>query len=77
MEQKVIEIAARQGAWTVLSIVLIFYILKNQERRDQQQEEREIKYQNIILNLTEKLSLIDEIREDVLEIKKSILTRRD
>ncbi len=30
MEEKIIEIAATQGIWALLSIVLIFYIIKTQ-----------------------------------------------
>ncbi|WP_236905078.1 BhlA/UviB family holin-like peptide [Clostridium formicaceticum] len=55
--------------------MLIFYILKNQEKRDLRQEERELKYQNIISNLTEKLNLVEEIKEDVLEIKNFVFKK--
>ena len=37
MENEVIKLAASQGIWAVLSIVLIFYILKAQETRDSNQ----------------------------------------
>ena len=69
LEEKIIEIASSQGIWTVLTVALIFYILKNQEKRDLNQEERELNYQNIISNLTEKLNLVLDIKEDVKEIK--------
>ena len=75
MEAKIIEIASSQGIWTVLTVGLIFYILKNQEKRDIRQEEREIKYQNIISKLTEKLNLVEEIKEDVSEIKNFIFKK--
>ncbi|WP_242939118.1 BhlA/UviB family holin-like peptide [Tepidibacter formicigenes] len=61
--------------WTLLTVALIFYILKNQEKRDLRQEEREIKYQNIISNLTEKLNLVEDIREDVSEIKSYVFNK--
>lgn len=41
MESVLIEGAIGQGIWAVLSIFLIFYILRAQEKRDQRQEERE------------------------------------
>lgn len=69
MEEKIIELASSQGIWTVLTIVLIFYILKNQEKRDLRQEDREKKYQEIIANLTDKLSLVEDVKQDVEEIK--------
>ena len=76
MEEKIIEIASTQGIWTVLTVGLIFYILKNQEKRDIRQEEREVKYQNIISKLTEKLNLVEEIKEDVSEIKNVIFRKQ-
>ena len=71
MEEKIIEMAATQGVWALLSIVLIFYIIKTQEKRDLRQEEREINYQNIISSLTDKLNLVEDIKEDVEQIKDS------
>ncbi len=50
------------GVWAVLSGILIFYILKSQEKRDLKQDEREINYQKLITDLTESLKDIHEIR---------------
>ncbi|WP_334305556.1 BhlA/UviB family holin-like peptide [Tepidibacter hydrothermalis] len=75
LEEKIIELASSQGIWTVLTVALIFYILKNQEKRDLRQEEREIKYQNIISKLTEKLNLVEDIKEDVQEIKNHVFKK--
>ncbi|HCQ91535.1 MAG TPA: hypothetical protein DIU45_19835, partial [Clostridium sp.] len=47
MEGKLIELASSHGIWALLSVALIFYILKMQEKRDLKQEERELKYQEI------------------------------
>jgi hypothetical protein len=54
-------------------MILIFYILKAQEKRDLKQDEREKNYQNIISSLTEKFYIIEEIKTDVEEIKENIL----
>jgi hypothetical protein len=75
LEERIIELASNQGIWTVLTVALIFYILKNQEKRDLRQEEREIKYQNIISNLTEKLNLIEDVKEDVSEIENYVFKK--
>ncbi|WP_334292349.1 BhlA/UviB family holin-like peptide [Tepidibacter formicigenes] len=75
LEEKIIELASSQGIWTALTVALIFYILKNQEKRDLRQEEREIKYQNIISKLTEKLNLVEDIKEDVQEIKNHVFKK--
>ncbi|WP_073153773.1 BhlA/UviB family holin-like peptide [Paramaledivibacter caminithermalis] len=77
MSEEIIKIAAKDGIWTVLTVALIFYILKNQEKRDLRQEERENKYQNIITNLTEKLNVIEDIKEDVSEIKNFVFKTED
>jgi hypothetical protein len=69
MEEKVIEMASTQGIWALLTVVLIFYIIKTQEKRDLRQEEREKNYQHIISSLTDKLNIIEDIKEDVEQIK--------
>ncbi len=69
MESEVLKLASSQGVWAALSIVLIFYILKAQEKRDQLQSEREEKYQQLISSLTDRLEIIEEIRKDIIHIK--------
>lgn len=71
MDNELIKLAATQGIWAALSLVLIFYILKNQEKRDNIQEEREKKYQNIIDKLTEKLEILDNISNDLQILKNN------
>jgi len=75
LEEKILELASTQGIWTVLTVGLIFYILKNQEKRDLRQEEREEKYQEIILNLTDKLNLVEDVKKDVEEIKEHVFKK--
>ena len=53
MEEKILQLVSSQGIWATLSIILISYILKTQEKRDKKQYEREIEYQKIISELTE------------------------
>ena len=72
MSEKLIELAATQGIWTLISVSLTFYILKNKEKRDEKQEEREKNYQVIISNLSDKLNVIEDIKEDIQEIKNFI-----
>jgi len=73
MELEVVKIAASQGVWAVLSISLIFFILRNQEKRDAIQIEREEKYQKIIEILSSKLELIDDIKKDIEKIKNKFI----
>lgn len=72
MENQLLEIAASQGIWASLSIALIFYVLKAQERRDTNQESREEGYQKIILELTENLEITKTILSHVTEIESSL-----
>lgn len=69
MESKMMEIAASQGVWAALSVALIYYILRNQEKRDLRQEERDSKYQDIIGSLSDKLNVVEEVKKDVEDIK--------
>ena len=69
MENKIIELIGTQGAWALLSVVLIFYILKAQEKRDCRQEERERKYQDIIKTMSDKLGILSNLSEDIKDIK--------
>ncbi|KIL09074.1 UviB-like protein [Clostridium botulinum] len=72
MFDQLIKIATTQGVWTILSCVLIVYILKAQENRDIRQEEREKNYQDIIKQLTEKLNTLDSISSTINEIRSKI-----
>ncbi|NFL58548.1 UviB-like protein [Clostridium botulinum] len=72
MFDQLIKIATTQGVWTILSCVLIVYILKAQENRDIRQEEREKNYQDIIKQLTEELNTLDSISSTINEIRNKI-----
>ncbi len=73
MENEMIKMASSQGIWALLSIALIFYILKAQEKRDLKQEEREMNYQEIISKLTNKFHIIEEVKKDVEDIKECLI----
>ncbi|WP_283592151.1 BhlA/UviB family holin-like peptide [Clostridium butanoliproducens] len=70
-----IKLASTQGIWSALSIILIFYILKMQEKRDLKQEEREKNYQDIISKLTDKLNIVEDVKKDVEEIKNHVFEK--
>lgn len=75
MEKEVLTAALSQGIWAVLSIFLLFYILRAQEKRDLKQEEREKNYQNIISKLTDKFEVIDKVKKDVEYIKQYVIKK--
>jgi len=75
MEERILELASSQGVWAALTVGLIFYILKNQEKRDIRQEDREKKYQEIISNLTDRLNLVEDVKKNVEDIKEYIFKK--
>lgn len=77
MESEILKIAASQGVWAALSVVLIFYILKAQEKRDVRQEDREKNYQDIISKLTDKFNIVEDVKKDVEDIKQHIFKREN
>jgi len=76
MESEILKAALSQGIWAVLSIFLLFYILKAQEKRDMKQEEREKNYQDIITKLTDKFDIVDEVKKDVEDIKQYVIKNK-
>ena len=62
MESEILQLASTQGIWTVLSVILLFYIIRNQEKRDQKQDQRESKYQDLLQKLTEQLDIVKDIK---------------
>ena len=48
MESTILDAALSQGIWAVLAVFLLVYIVKENEKRDAKQEEREKNYQKIL-----------------------------
>jgi len=76
MENDILKEAISYGIFAMLFCYLLLYILKLQERRDEESQKREEKYQQIIsenqtilTGLTNKFNIVDNIKEDVKEIK--------
>ena len=61
MNNDLLSFFVGDGIWALLSGILIFYILKAQEKRDDRQDARDI--QTIISNLSESLKNIEDIRD--------------
>ena len=72
-----VKLAMSQGIWEVVSVSLLFYILKNQERRDEKQEEREKNYQDIISKMSDKLIIVEDIKKDVGDVKDYIIKNKN
>ena len=72
MEQALIEAATTQGIWVLLFVFLFFYTSKNNEKLIEKQDQRDANYQQLLSDMTEKYSIIEDIRESVVEIRKQI-----
>ena len=77
MENEMMKLAMSQGIWAVMSVSLLFYILKNQEKRDEKQEEREKNYQDIISKMSDKLIIVEDIKKDVGDVKDYIIKNKN
>lgn len=73
METQIIEAITTQGLGAVLSVALLFYIIKTQEQRDKAQNEREENYHKLLTELSQKFEIIKEIKTDIDKLKKTII----
>ena len=63
MDMEFLKMFSVDGVWALLSVALIFYILKSQEKRDERQDQREQNYQQMILSLTETAKDITDVKQ--------------
>ena len=63
--EELIKIGMNQGLGYGLFIFLLLYVLKTTG-------EREIKYQDLLDKMTDKFNIVEDIKEDVKEIKTKI-----
>ena len=68
MWNEVFNVAISNGIFAVMFVALLVYVLKDTKKR-------EGKYQNIIDVLSSKLNTVDEIKQDVSEIKQSLVKK--
>ena len=72
MEQALIEAATTQGIWVLLFISLFLYTIKNNEKLVEEQDQREVNYQKLLSDMTEKYAVVEDIRNSVDEIQKKM-----
>lgn len=65
MESEIIRIAASQGLWAVLFVGLLFWVLKENAKREDN-------YQQLLQNLTARFGVLENIQEDVKEVKQAV-----
>lgn len=72
MEQALIEAATTQGIWVLLFISLFLYTIENNEKLVEKQDQREVNYQKLLSDMTEKYAVVEDIRNSVDEIQKKM-----
>lgn len=66
MEQEVLKIAASQGLWAVLFVALLYWVLKENAKR-------EAKYQELLSELTNKFGVLEDVKVTVDRISEKLL----
>ena len=61
-----------QGIWVLLFVSLFLYTIKNNEKLVEKQDKREENYQKLLSDMTEKYSVVEDIRNSVDEIQKKV-----
>lgn len=63
MEDILIQLIQSQGIWAVLFVFLLLYTIKKNDKLDELQNAREQRYQELLIELTEKLAVINTVNE--------------
>lgn len=67
MEEKLIELGAANGLWALLFVALFLYTIYDSRKR-------ETNYQKLLNDLSEKFGIVEDIQEDVKDIKEEVKT---
>ncbi|EJO5347230.1 bacteriocin [Clostridium botulinum] len=65
MENEIIKMVTSQGVFAMFFAYLLFYVVKENSNR-------EGKYQEIILDLTQKFNLLDDVKRSVDKIEEKL-----
>ena len=69
METEILKTIVSQGAWAVLFVWLLIDTRKESKTREEKLQNIINKNQEVISELAEKFNLVEDIQEDVSEIK--------
>ena len=61
MEEIITQLIQSQGIWAALFVFLLLYTIKKNDKLDELQNAREKEYQDLLLELTDKLTIVNEI----------------
>lgn len=65
MEQEIMKMAASQGLWALLFVGLLFWVLRENGKR-------EANYQQLLQDLTNKFGVLEDIDKEVCKISNKI-----
>ncbi|HHW03427.1 MAG TPA: bacteriocin [Thermoanaerobacterales bacterium] len=65
MEQEILKMAASQGLWAVLFVALLFWVLRENAKR-------EANYQQLLQDLTNKFGILEDVKTEVNKISNKI-----
>jgi type II secretory pathway component PulM len=65
VEQEIIKVAATQGLWALLFVALLFWVLRENAKREDN-------YQQLLQELTGKFGILEEVHRDVGEVKATV-----
>ena len=66
MWEKIMELALTNGVWSALFVGLLIYQLKDSAKREK-------KYQDTIQKLNTHLDIVQDIKEEIKEIRSAVL----
>ena len=69
MWQEILELALTNGIWSALFVGLLIYQLKDSAKREK-------KYQDTIQKLSAHLDTVNDIKEEIKEIRSAVLKNR-
>lgn len=65
MEQEVMKMAASQGLWALLFVALLFWVLRENAKREEN-------YQQLLQDLTDKFGILEDVKNEVGKISNKI-----
>lgn len=70
MWQEILELALTNGIWSALFVGLLIYQLKDSAKREK-------KYQDTIQKLSTHLDAVQDIKEEIKEIRSAVMSKRN
>lgn len=77
MEELIVSLVQSQGIWAVLFVFLLLYTIKKNDKLDELQEARERKYQELLTQLTLKLSIVNTVNEKLDTLHAALKEKSD